>query len=135
MARAHPGAVAVTKKRKMVVEPPGTVHVEPPADLVPPPETPGPTVAIVSNTDGTVHVADVVERPTDVTAIHAAAEAAGFTAGIVAISEDAVRVSCSGGLNFTGATVAEVAEKIRTYNCKHCGTGGGHAPWCEKRQR
>ena len=31
---------------------------------------------------------------------------------------------------FRGATVAEVVAAIGAYNCKYCGSGGGHNPNC-----
>jgi hypothetical protein len=67
----------------------------------------------------------------DTTPIHAAAEATGLQVTSLAVHEGLVVATCGPHvLPFTGATVAEVVAKIRAYNCKYCGTGGGHNPNC-----
>lgn len=67
----------------------------------------------------------------DLKPITKAVEAAGLTVTSLAVYEGALRVQCGPWVpTFTGATVAEVVAKINAYNCKHCGTGGGHHPNC-----
>lgn len=72
---------------------------------------------------------------TDLRPIHAAAEAAGLKVTSLSMPGefDGYRYVATCGPHvppFTGATVAEVLAKIAGYNCKHCGTGGGHTPNC-----
>ncbi len=72
----------------------------------------------------------------DVRPIFVAAEATGLQVTSLAVHEGLVVATCGPHVPpFDGATVAEVAAKIRAYNCKLCGTGGGHNPNCEAKPR
>jgi len=83
---------------------------------------------------GTATSVDVTAVPRfdaiDTAPIYAAAEASGLQVSALAAHDGLVVVTCARVPPFAGVTVAEVAAKIRAYNCKHCGTGGGHTPNC-----
>ena len=68
----------------------------------------------------------------DLRPIHRAAEATGLAVTSLSVFEEGgLIVHCGPHVPpFTGATVAEIVALISTYNCKHCGTGGGHHPNC-----
>jgi len=72
----------------------------------------------------------VLDGAIDTAPIYAAAEASGLQVSALAAHAGLVVVTCARVPPFAGVTVAEVAAKIRAYNCKHCGTGGGHTPNC-----
>jgi hypothetical protein len=77
-------------------------------------------------------VAPVVADPTPPRVdplILAMADAVGLT--VTAWSRDrlAYVVTCGPVPPFTG-TLDEVLAAMRSYNCKHCGSGGSHTPNC-----
>ena len=120
-------------KRKMKAEPPDVIvtsRVPEPEEASEPKVALAPTVPI-----------DVVKamrpgtdtRVMDLEPIHKAAEAAGLAVSELLVCGGLI-VRCGPFVPaFRGETVAEVVAKINTYQCKSCGTGGGHNPNCEKK--
>lgn len=67
----------------------------------------------------------------DLSPIRAAAERSGLSAPRIESAGDGYIVTCGPHVPpFVGATVAEIVAKIDGYNCKYCGSGGGHIPNC-----
>lgn len=67
----------------------------------------------------------------DLTPIHRAAEKAGLKTTALSVSEVGITVACGPHVPpFIGDTVEAVVARIASYNCKYCGTGGGHHPNC-----
>ena len=109
-------------KRKMKVEPPEAVTVQP-VEATPQP--------------GMIPAADrllaVVTRAGafDLPPIRAAAEAAGLTVTATGGNDCGLWVQCGPHVPaFHGVTTEEIVAAINAYQCKSCGTGGGHNPNC-----
>lgn len=114
----------------MRVKPPDVIVTARPAE---PEEASEPKVGLVSEapllTAPSPTPGGIVE--VDITPIHAAAEAAGLTITAMSADPSGIEVRCGRYVPaFYGMTVAEVVAKINAYQCKQCGTGGGHNPNC-----
>jgi hypothetical protein len=66
----------------------------------------------------------------DLAPIFNAAEKAGLQVTSVAVLDGLLTVQCGPHVPAFAGDITSIAAAIAAYNCKHCGTGGGHHPNC-----
>jgi hypothetical protein len=125
------GGRAVTRRKSKTA--PVDVTYEQARQILEAAETAGPQ-PLPPPLDGTPAAASFHTKTVDLAPIHDACKAAGWDAPSIVFADGVITIR-NGAASVTGATVAEVAAAIRTYNCPICATGGGHAGWCERAVR